>query len=242
MGIIQTNQLLNLFEANSQAQWSSTLLDLALQLGFKNILFGIVPDKSLPLESAFMVSNFPSEWRSTYDQQHMHKVDPTVSHCLASNLPIAWKSDTFHTQVQGEFYEQACGYGLRSGISLPMHGNAKEFGILSFVGNDQGHAASASHMDELGSMSMLRDYALESSRKFIHFTTPAAIKIKLTASELECLKWITAGKSSWEVSRILSRSEGTVNFHIANIMRKFDVQTRQQAVIKAIKMGIVTPI
>ncbi|WP_395004658.1 helix-turn-helix transcriptional regulator [Undibacterium sp.] len=36
-------------------------------------------------------------------------------------------------------------------------------------------------------------------------------KIKLTASELECLKWVIVGKFSWEISRILSRSAATVN-------------------------------
>ncbi|MBC3806234.1 LuxR family transcriptional regulator [Undibacterium seohonense] len=241
MSLLQTNQLLSLFEANSQTEWNAKLEGLASQLGFKNILFGLVTDKRQPLETAYLVSNFPHAWRSAYDQQHMHNVDPTVAHCLTSYLPIAWQSETFHGPAQGKFYEQACGYGLRSGISFPMHGSGNEFGMLSFVANDKDHAANSPHIEELAVMSMLRDYALESSRKFVTMASQPAVRIKLTASELECLKWVTAGKSSWEVSRILNRSEATVNFHVANIMRKFDVQTRQQAVVKAIKLGIITP-
>lgn len=239
--MIQLSELLGLFETKNEVEWRGTLLTLAMQLGFQHTLFGIVPDKSQPLESAFLVSNYPDDWRATYDKQHMHKVDPTVSHCLSSALPIVWKSETFHGGEQNEFYEQASGFGLRSGITLPMHGNAKEFGMLSFVSGDDDHAARGTHMESLAAMSLLRDYALESSRKYIHSAGSALPKIKLTNSELECLKWVTAGKSSWEVSRILSRSEATVNFHIANIMKKFDVQTRQQAVIKAIKYGVVIP-
>ena len=50
-----------------------------------------------------------------------------------------------------------------------------------------------------------------------------------------------AGKSSWEVARITGCSEATVNFHLANVRQKFDVNTRQQAVVKAIALGLITP-
>jgi LuxR family quorum-sensing transcriptional regulator LasR len=239
---LQLSELFNLFEVDTEAEWSAAVLKLASQLGFEHTLFGLVTDKALPLESAFLVSNYPEEWRSTYDNQNMHQVDPTVSHCLTSTLPIIWKPETFQGQSQSEFYEQACGYGLRSGISLPMHGTSKEFGVFSFVSNGNDHAANAANMGVMSTMSILRDYALESSRKFIDRSSKQVVTIKLTTCQLECLKWVFAGKSSWEISRILNRSEATINFHIANIMKTFDVLTRQQAVIKAIKMGIITPI
>jgi hypothetical protein len=42
----------------------------------------------------------------------------------------------------------------------------------------------------------------------------------LTQRERECLTWVAAGKSSWEISRIMAISERTVNFHIGNTKRK----------------------
>jgi LuxR family quorum-sensing transcriptional regulator LasR len=32
-----------------------------------------------------------------------------------------------------------------------------------------------------------------------------------------------------------------VNFHLANVRQKFGVNTRQQAVVKAIALGLITP-
>ena len=63
----------------------------------------------------------------------------------------------------------------------------------------------------------------------------------LTKRELEVIKWVMAGKSSWEISRITDCAEATINFHIANIRQKFNVNTRQQALVKAIALGIITP-
>lgn len=67
----------------------------------------------------------------------------------------------------------------------------------------------------------------------------ADVPFRLTARELECLQWSAIGKSSWEISTILSISESAVNFHMANIRAKFDVGSRRQAVVQAIRFGLI---
>lgn len=63
--------------------------------------------------------------------------------------------------------------------------------------------------------------------------------VKLTAKELETLEWMALGKSAWEVSRILGKSEAVVNFHLCNIRRKFEVTTLRSALVKAIEQGVI---
>ncbi|MFI4939289.1 MAG: autoinducer binding domain-containing protein [Burkholderiales bacterium] len=111
------DKLIYLFECATQEKWSAALFSIAEECGFMRILFGIVPSKTTPLETAFLKSNYPQEWRYAYDEMCLHNVDPTVSHCLGSTTPIIWKPDTFKGKKQNEFYEQACGFGLRSGIT-----------------------------------------------------------------------------------------------------------------------------
>lgn len=65
------------------------------------------------------------------------------------------------------------------------------------------------------------------------------IPVKLSPKEIECLNWAMEGKTSWEIGIILGRKENTVNYHIANIMDKLNVTTRQQAVIKALRLGLI---
>lgn len=67
----------------------------------------------------------------------------------------------------------------------------------------------------------------------------ADVPFRLTARELECLQWSAIGKSSWEISTILNISESAVNFHMANIRSKFDVSSRRQAVVQAIRFGLI---
>ena len=58
----------------------------------------------------------------------------------------------------------------------------------------------------------------------------------LTPRENEVLRWVGEGKNNWEIGSILSISERTVKFHLANIFRKLDVLNRAQAVASAFRI------
>ena len=61
----------------------------------------------------------------------------------------------------------------------------------------------------------------------------------LTPKETEVLKWLRQGKSTWDISVILTISERTVKFHVANILQKLDATTRAHAVAIAIEKGLM---
>ncbi|MEO0455911.1 MAG: response regulator transcription factor [Cyanobacteria bacterium P01_A01_bin.114] len=60
----------------------------------------------------------------------------------------------------------------------------------------------------------------------------------LTERELDVIRLLTQGKSNQEIAKSLSISEGTVKFHINNILSKLGVSDRTQAVVTALKRGI----
>jgi LuxR family quorum-sensing transcriptional regulator LasR len=64
--------------------------------------------------------------------------------------------------------------------------------------------------------------------------------VQLTAKEKQALEWCLKGKTSWEIARIQSCSESTINFHFSNIRRKFAVRSRNAAVFKALESGTIT--
>lgn len=60
--------------------------------------------------------------------------------------------------------------------------------------------------------------------------------VQLSLRELEVLRWLKLGKTSWDISQILRISERTVNYHVGNIMQKLDVINRLQAVSAAVNI------
>ncbi|MDX2243591.1 MAG: response regulator transcription factor [Leptolyngbyaceae cyanobacterium bins.302] len=62
---------------------------------------------------------------------------------------------------------------------------------------------------------------------------------ELSDRELEVLQLITIGNSTQAISQALHITERTVNFHINHILSKLDVDDRTQAVVVALRRGIV---
>ena len=62
---------------------------------------------------------------------------------------------------------------------------------------------------------------------------------ELSDRELEVLRLMATGKSNLEISTALSIAEGTVKFHAKNILSKLGVGDRTQAMIVALKRGII---
>ena len=240
--MVEMGQLLALLKSDSEPAWQDALFSLARSQGFDQVLYGAVGSRHARLENAFLHSNYSRAWRERYDADKLAYVDPTVTHCLSSALPIIWEPNAFDGPAQRALYEEACSHGLRSGITFPIHGPNGEFGCISFA---SGAPASDDFKDSIGDLmpqlSLIRDYAFESSLKYLGArNTPEPVP-RLTKRELEVLNWVMVGKSSWEISKITACSEATVNFHIGNIRQKFNVNTRQQALVKAISMGLITP-
>ena len=61
----------------------------------------------------------------------------------------------------------------------------------------------------------------------------------LSPREIEVLKWIAEGKSNKEIAAVLFISEGTVKTHVLSIHEKLGVSDRTEAVVIAIKRGIL---
>ncbi|HEY7549899.1 MAG TPA: helix-turn-helix transcriptional regulator [Hyphomicrobiaceae bacterium] len=53
------------------------------------------------------------------------------------------------------------------------------------------------------------------------------------------LAWVAAGKSDWAIGQILNISGKTVNFHVENAKRKLGAGTRVQAVMAAMRGGLI---
>lgn len=63
---------------------------------------------------------------------------------------------------------------------------------------------------------------------------------ELSGRELEVLRLIAQGKTNSQISTKLNIAESTVRFHISHILNKLGVSDRTQAVITAVRRGIVT--
>ncbi|WP_185633603.1 LuxR family transcriptional regulator [Burkholderia stagnalis] len=222
---------------NSNESLTKSLHSIAREHGFTSVLLGLKSNKATNYENAAVWTTYAPAWRKLYQQNKLHLVDPTVSHALHHLKPLLWNQTDFRTHGECVLYEQAAGYGLKAGITLPIHGSKGEFGLLSFASDCR--LPRADMLASVSALTLTRDLAFECGLGLIPSDTLKSCKSPLTPRESECLKWLTSGKTSWEISKILICSEATVNFHVSNILKKLGVLNRQQAIAKSLMEGWV---
>lgn len=81
--------------------------------------------------------------------------------------------------------------------------------------------------------------AFAKSRARLQETPPAGAV--LTPRQLECLRWVQAGKSAFDIGVILGISPRTVEAHVSEACSRLRVRTRMQAVLAAISLGLLSP-
>ncbi len=88
------------------------------------------------------------------------------------------------------------------------------------------------------------DVAAGFFRLFRYYTGNSLISttsIHLTEREREVLNWLVQGASNEQIARHLFITVATVKAHLTAIFEKLSVTSRTQAIVKALKLGLVCP-
>jgi LuxR family quorum-sensing transcriptional regulator LasR len=144
----------------------------------------------------------------------------------------------YRTGAQRAFGEEARLHGLCEGITIPVHSRYGDVALVNLAVSSSDEAARRHVRTMMACGSLLAPLTHETMRRIVknqHMaTTP-----KLTKRETEVLQWISGGKSTWEISQLIGISEHGVVHHVRNVLTKFDVGSRHQAVAKAVVHGLL---
>lgn len=231
-------ELRELSECEDEQQIKDLLEALTRKMGMEYFLYGarFLIDRNEKVERT--LTNFPTAWRQKYDENQYVAFDPIVAHAYSKLTPIIWQPSTYQTKEQNRIFEEAQAFGLKSGITYPVHGPHGDMGMLSFALSCESLAADTLIRKNLFYGTMLASVVHEAMHRIVN-KVGLALKAPLTKRELECLKWIASGKTSWEIATILSISQHGVIHHVRNLMTKFDVSSRHQAVARASICGLI---
>ena len=211
------------------------------QMGFDTFIYALRIPTHFTDSRIVLVQSYPETWTEHYFERGYFRIDPVIEHCASHVTPVAWhhlapRPHSAGARLMGEAGE----FGLRSGLTVPVHSPQGEMGLLSFATDLAGPAARRATEQAMAHAQLLSGYLHEAMRRVLEVSAGPR-RQALTAREQECLRWVADGKSSWETARVLNLSERTVNFHIGRSMEKLDVCNRQHAVARATLLGLLQP-
>lgn len=219
--------------------------DFCHQFGFDHFFYAARIPTSLVTPQYIIINGYPEGWRKRYIEQDYITIDPTVAHCFSNTTPIYWeqilKTVCKRDPAVNRLFSEAAKFGLRNGISFPIHCIHGETAMFSMAINSPPESSRSHIQETLPFGHLFASYVHEAIARVPETGILAQIDANLTDREKECLLWTTEGKTSWEVSQILNISERTVVFHINNAVKKLKVANKQHAVARAISLGQITP-
>ena len=212
-------------------------LNFARNLGYKFCGFSIISNSVGANANPVNLNNFPPEWNIQYEKNNTRQVDPIVAHCNHTMLPVVWSEELFSgTPWLWQLLQQQ---GLQHGWSQAIHD--EETGLNSILSLARSHCPiSAYELYENLGFSVFISRHLHALALGMQPKKPVRPKSpSLSRRELEVLKLSADGKTAFEVSRILSLSERTINFHVHKAIEKLGVSNKIAAVIAAARSGAI---
>jgi LuxR family quorum-sensing system transcriptional regulator SolR len=232
----QLTQIQALLGARTKFAISDVLSQMIDKLGFDYYSFYLRLPLPVTRPTVLHLHNYPEGWMDHYWRHDYSAIDPTVTHGRNSIVPSLWQDRM--TSDSKIFWQDAFNHGLRSGLAQPCHGPGGSYGLLNLACND--HRLTT---DDLRSrsfrLSWIAQAANESLTNIMRTTMFGDPNSKLTAREIEVLRWTADGKTASEVGLIMEISERTVNFHVGNSLVKLNATNKTSAVIKAAMLGLL---
>ncbi|MCD1265216.1 LuxR family transcriptional regulator [Shinella sumterensis] len=209
------------------------------QYGLKYfIVFNLPGFEAEKLSAYSIVSNWPQEVLAKYDAMRMVRHSVGIRKLRLTTVPFSydmrdWLGEAGADPEFGDLLEIMTDHGMLVGHFFPVHDALGNRGAVVWGGDD---------------FALKREDRLMLQMISVHlFNRLAEIgsawktgQIVLTEREVQCLSWTAAGKTSLEIAEILGLSEHTVNHYLNQVTRKLEAVNRTQAVVKAIRRGLIT--
>lgn len=229
------SRVAQLVEASTVTQTWDCYMSAAREVGLTcGVACSISGDKTL--NQTVIASSCPPGWMNNYVSQGYQQVDPRVSMAAEAVTVFTWRLTDWDGHLKGRqlaWRNDNEAAGFHSGLVVPdrRDGHLK---VIALCG-DPGpiHTDDQKVLYYMGLETLDRMQALGLAQE-------ADEKVALSDRERECLQWIAAGKSDWEIGVILSISEKTVSTHVERFKQKLKVQTRAQAIVAAMRRGMIT--
>jgi LuxR family quorum-sensing transcriptional regulator LasR len=214
-------QAMRLNRCSTFGQVHAILVDLTAGLGVDNFLYRGRFNIDGTRQQEHVATNFSPSLRRHYDQCACMQIDPAIAHGAASLRPLIWSDEMCTT----------------CGVTFPIQSKQGDVALLSLSFDRSGQDIERYIHEILPCGSLLVTLVHEAMHDIVKSQLPQ--RPNLTKRETDVLKWVAAGKTSWEISRLLDISAHGVIFHVRNILLKFNVVSRHQAVLKGICLGLL---
>ncbi|OPY69669.1 MAG: Regulatory protein SdiA [Syntrophorhabdaceae bacterium PtaU1.Bin034] len=200
-------------------------------------------DNGIAIPCSVVNVSYPLEWCEFYMEKEFNKIDPIIKENWLTQTPQYW-DDTYRKYHDAEpMISAARDFGLREGVTHGLTASDGMTSLFSFAARSMKHDPRIElildHVIPHLHLAFDRISHPRKERRISSSGMQGSPHMNLSSREMEILKWVKDGKTTWDISVIMSISKETVKFHMKNILRKLGAVSRTHAVAIAIEKGLL---
>lgn len=186
-----------------------------------------------------VLSNYPQAWQDLFALRDYSLTSPILAACQRHGGAIRWtelESIIPLTRIQREYLDEMRKLGLATGCTVASHMPDKPTVSAHFVVRDNGPLTPNMFMVAI----LLGTAVGQKARALWQAQLPDAtadLAEKLSPRQVDCIKLVARGMTSWEIASVLGISDQTVSEYLTDARRRLAVGNRAQLVLKALKQG-----
>jgi len=183
--------------------------------------------------------SLPQVWDAHYKAKAFFRVDPAIPHCAQAVTPMLTGIEPPPRRARSAWrlWEDAQSGGFGGGIAIPLRLPGSQLGGFSLVTSMIGPEFLQWHKVH-GRWATLAAHAIDQC--VLTFAKSSAPPPRLSSRERECLTWLAIGLRHDRIAEKLGISRPTVELHLANARRKLNARTREQALARAVALGLLS--
>lgn len=208
------------------------------RLGFNHSACGCWLGTGANRTVRFFFNDWPEEVARVYAEKDIFSKDPLVFAARRRMAAYTWAEVLAEEPLQPDMraiFDFIATYNIRDGFCVPVHGPAGYQGLISLLAPQ---AIELSPRDKT-ILDMMSRAIHDRCRATVGFGVVNTQTPELSAREIECMKWVAAGKTNWEIGQLLGISKSTVHFHVENVKKKLHKNSRTEAVAILILHGLI---
>lgn len=188
-----------------------------------------------------IVSNYPQRWQELFKRRDYGLASPVLAACQRHGGAIRWmdlENIIPLTRIQREYLQEARKLGLASGCTIASHMPDMPTVSAHFVVANNADLKSRPFLLAI----LLGTAAGQRARNLWRVQLPDAAAEtgeRLSPRQVDCIKLVARGMTSWEIATVLGISDQTVSEYLTDARRRLAVSNRAQLVLKALKQGYI---
>jgi DNA-binding CsgD family transcriptional regulator len=203
--------------------------------GFRYFVFGLVVPRLEGRALQLILTNYPRDWVTIYDNFEYIRLDPVAAQLQTSISPFSWDELPVVGAKVKTFWKRASRFGLRHGYSVPVHGPRGQHAVLCISGSE-GPMPAEGRKERFARTWTFAIQLLEEVFGPLLGSDTAGVR-PLMLKQRVALSLIARGYSIREIAETLGLHQRTVEYHLRSALQRLGAVTREQAIVRALVTG-----